>query len=157
MSNALNDAGREEALFSILEVRNDDVRMAVVSALYVVDPGDFEPQNINDITKVLSSCKNIGAGKTEYVLSSIYWICTRFALYNYDDAPPGVRQFQTKFGERVVSDALDILRRNLEHAVSDEDVSDDSQKYTLSIAIVNFLKACTNQEMMQKFLRNGKN
>lgn len=78
----MNDNGREEALFNILEVKNpgDTVRLAVVSALYVVPVGDFEPENINEITKVLSSCKNIGAGQTELVLANIFWICTRLSM-----------------------------------------------------------------------------
>ena len=33
---------------------------------------------IAHLTKVMSNCNNIGAGKTENVLSTIYWICTKF-------------------------------------------------------------------------------
>ena len=45
---------------------------------------------IAHLTKVMSNCNNIGAGKTEHVLSTIYWICTKFVCgdtENPDDSP----------------------------------------------------------------------
>lgn len=61
--------------------------------------------------------------------------------------------FQDKFGEQTVNDALNILQRNLERVVEHED--DDREKYTLSLSILNFLKASSHEDArpMRKYLR----
>jgi hypothetical protein len=63
------------------------------------------------------------------------------------------KTFQDKFGEQTVNDALNILQRNLERVVEHED--DDREKYTLSLSILNFLKASSHEDArpMRKYLR----
>jgi len=72
ISYNLNNNNREQALFNCLIIPDDDVRLAVVECLFVVPLDEFEQDEINSITKVLSLCTNIGAGRTELVLSVIY-------------------------------------------------------------------------------------
>jgi hypothetical protein len=59
-------------LFNCLVVPDDDVRLAVVQCLYVVALEEFDLEEIGHITKILGECPNIGAGRTELVLSVIY-------------------------------------------------------------------------------------
>ena len=80
ISEALNNNNREEALFNCLIVPDDDVRLAVVQCLSVVALEEFDLEEIGHITKILSQCQNIGAGRTELVLSVIYQICTKFVI-----------------------------------------------------------------------------
>mgnify|MGYP006086352873 FL=1 len=48
---------------------------------------------IAHLTKVMSNCNNIGAGKTEHVLSTIYWICTKFVCGDTEPADESPRIF----------------------------------------------------------------
>ena len=41
ISDSLDDCQREEALFNCLEIPNDDVRLAVVKCLFVIQIKDF--------------------------------------------------------------------------------------------------------------------
>lgn len=69
---------RENALFNALRVPDDLVKLEVVGCLFTVPIDELEADEINNITAVMSQCNNIGAGETELVLSTIYWICTKF-------------------------------------------------------------------------------
>jgi hypothetical protein len=100
----------------------------------------------------MGACTNIGAGKTELVLSTVYWICGRLVVGD-PDVLNSSRIFQSKFGEKTISEALAILQRNLIRVV---DPSEDDEKYALSLSILNFLKGATRSPVTQKFLE-GKN
>jgi hypothetical protein len=49
----------------------------VVECLLVVPLDEFDMDEIKVIIKVISGCNNIGAGRTEVVVSVIYWILTK--------------------------------------------------------------------------------
>ena len=59
----------------------------------------------------MGTCVNIGAGQTEFLLSTIYWILTKFVQGdpNEDKGDNVYKTFQTKFGEQAVNEALNIL------------------------------------------------
>jgi uncharacterized protein Smg (DUF494 family) len=76
-SASLNDNRREAALFNCLSIPDDNVRLAVVECLLMVPLDEFDLDEIKVITKVVSGCNNIGAGRTEVVVSVIYWILTK--------------------------------------------------------------------------------
>lgn len=109
VSLSLNDASREAALFNCLEVPNDDVKLAVVECLNNVPLSEFDTEEIATIIRLLSQCKNIGAGKTELVLAKIFWIITKLCK---DKEEESGKNFRIKFGERAVGEALEILIRN---------------------------------------------
>lgn len=105
---------------------DDAVKAAVVSALYVVPLEEFQDEEIANITRALSNCKNISAGETEVILSIIFHICTRFVQEEKQfDKNEGVRAFITKFGDSTVNSALDLLRRNMEREIDRDDSYDD--------------------------------
>ena len=59
---------------------DDNVKLAVVSCLFVVPLDELESDEITQITAIMSQCNNIGAGKTELVLSTVYWICYKLSV-----------------------------------------------------------------------------
>lgn len=146
ISSFLNEHRREDSLFNCLKVPDDNVQLAVVQCLFVVSLDDFDMEEIGKITKVMSDCTNIGAGQTELVLSTIYWICTKFALKDANQVESS-HVFQANFGEKVINEALHILQKNLVRPAETED--DDKEKYFLSVSILNFIKASTLAPMMQ--------
>jgi hypothetical protein len=79
ISESLNNNGREDALFKSLAVNNDDVKLAVVKCLFVVPLDELDIAEIRQIVAIVSSCKSISSGKTELVLSTVYWICFKLA------------------------------------------------------------------------------
>jgi hypothetical protein len=82
IAESLNNNNRETALFNCLTVPDDGVRLAVVKCLFVVPIEQFDTEEINQICLILSKSVNISAGETEFVLSSIYWILTKFVIYD---------------------------------------------------------------------------
>lgn len=118
VSQSLNDANREAALFNCLEVPNDDVKLAVVECLNNVPLSEFDTEEIATIIRLLGSYKNIGAGKTEYVLAKIFWILMKLTKDKESDSG---KNFRMKFGEKAISEALDILIRNQMRVVEDKE------------------------------------
>mmetsp|Transcript_7293 Transcript_7293/g.5585 ORF Transcript_7293/g.5585 Transcript_7293/m.5585 type:complete len:232 (+) Transcript_7293:161-856(+) len=109
VSQSLNSVQREAALFNCLEVPNDEVKLAVVECLNNVPLSEFEADEIATIIRLLGSYKNIGAGQTELVLSKIFWIVCKLTIDKESEAG---NNFRLKFGEKAISEALDILIRN---------------------------------------------
>lgn len=147
ISESLNNNNREKALFNCLMIPNDDVRLACVECLFVVPLDEFDLEEINYITKIMSTCNNLGAGKTELVLSVIYWICTKLVAGD-PETEESTNIFQSKFGEKTIKEAMIILSRNLEREIELED--EDYEKYALSLSILNFLKAASRSPNMVK-------
>ena len=85
ISKTLNECEREAALLKCLAIPDDGIRVAVVSCLFVVPVRDFSYSEIEQITKIMGACNNIGAGQTELVLSTIYWILTKFVSGSTDN------------------------------------------------------------------------
>lgn len=100
----------------------------------------------------MGTCSNIGAGQTELVLSTIYWILTKFVLGDAENPKENNvnKIFQTKFGEQCINEALSILSRNLLR-VSDMP-EEDVEKNALSMSILNFIKASTKAPYMKKYM-----
>ena len=110
VSRALNESSRETALFNCIEVPNDDLKLSVVECLYNVSLAEFDSEELTQIVKVLSSCKNIGAGKTELVLAKLFWILAKLTKEEEEDSG---KTFRLKFGEKAIKEACEILERNM--------------------------------------------
>jgi len=54
---------------------------------------------------LLGSYKNIGAGKTELVLSKIFWILTKLTNDKLESIST---TFRTKYGDKAIHEALDM-------------------------------------------------
>ena len=72
----MNNNQRETALFNCLDIPNDDVRLAVVGCLFNVPLNELNMDEIHQLLRLMQT-QNIGAGKTEIVLSTIFWILTK--------------------------------------------------------------------------------
>jgi hypothetical protein len=145
VSYSLNNNNREAALFNCLNVPDDNVKLAVVSCLFVVPLDELESDEITQITAIMSQCNNIGAGKTELVLSTVYWICYKLSVGDPEEVDSS-KIFQMKFGENTINEALTILQRNLIRVSDQED--EDREKYALSLSILNFIKASSQAPIM---------
>jgi hypothetical protein len=129
-------------------VPNDDVKLAVVACLNNVPLSEFDTEEIGTIIRLLGSYKNIGAGKTEYVLAKIFWILTKLTKEKEDSG----KNFRIKFGEKAITEALDILIRNQKRDVEDE--TEESEKLALSISIIHFLKFTSINHDLRRYMMN---
>jgi hypothetical protein len=64
--------------------------------------------------------------------------------------------FQSKYAEKIIFSSLDILKRNLERCLNEDEELEDLEKYTLSISVLNFLKAASGDDcpLMHSHVRN---
>ncbi len=56
----------------------------------------------------------------------------------------------------TVDFGLEILEKNLKRVLWSEDKEEEDQKMSLSLSILNFLKACSISNKMKKFLEGKK-
>ncbi len=70
---------------------------------------EFDQEELSTMLRLLASCKNIGAGKTELVISKILFLLTSLLK---DKTEESGRNFRLKFGERAINETIDILLRN---------------------------------------------
>lgn len=101
ISDTLNDIERETALFKCLTVPDDDVKLAVVQCLFVVPLAQLDEKEMKTITGLLGKCNNIGAGRTELVISVIFWICCKMVFKDKasDTDEPDVAEMKRKTAE----------------------------------------------------------
>jgi hypothetical protein len=78
VNNIHNELDREQALFDCLSIPNDDVKLAIVKCLFNVPTDLYEAEEILKLLRVMVQ-RNVGAGKTEEVLSHIFWVFCKFA------------------------------------------------------------------------------
>ena len=140
---------RETGLFNCLEVPSDEVKLAVVDCLNNVPLSEFDNEEISQLIKQLSQCKNIGAGKTEVVIAKIMWIITKLAKEREEEAG---KSFRLKFGERAINEVIEIMLRNQARRV--EDTEEGQEKLALSLSCLQFLKYSSANNEMRKYLMN---
>lgn len=66
-------------MFNCLIVPSDEVKLAVVESLLEVDIEQWDQGEMSHLVNMLSTYKNLGAGKTEEVLSYIFIILTKLS------------------------------------------------------------------------------
>lgn len=101
----------------------------------------------------MGSCVNIGAGKNEIMLSTIFWIVSKFVQGDATTDNDSVyRNFQMKFGEQVMTEGINILAKNLARYNNGDE--EDKEKYQLSLAIITFLKSSSKCPLVTKYFKN---
>jgi hypothetical protein len=92
-----------------LATPNDDVRLAIVQCLLTIKVSELDSKEVAKLVTLLGSYKNLGAGKTEQVISNIMMILTKIVVGGDSAAK---LDFVTIYSENATLDALDILIRN---------------------------------------------
>ena len=67
-------------MFLALATPNDDVRLAIVQCLLTIKISELESKELVRLVALLSSYTNLGAGKTESVISNIMMILTKIVV-----------------------------------------------------------------------------
>ena len=77
-SRELYELKRNDALFRAMEINDDEVRLAVVSCLYVVPMEELKRSDIGKIVNLLKKATSVDEGKTELVLATLFQILSNF-------------------------------------------------------------------------------
>ena len=112
---------------------------------------EFETDEISQLAKIILTTTNIGKGKMELVISSIFWIFSKMVIGD-PDSLESCKTFQVKFGEKMLNEALIILNKNSMRVV-EEDL-EDREKYALSLSILSFIKNSSFSELMRDKFKN---
>eukprot|EP00658_Telonema_sp_P-2_P032054 TRINITY_DN23838_c0_g1_i5.p1 TRINITY_DN23838_c0_g1~~TRINITY_DN23838_c0_g1_i5.p1 ORF type:complete len:1742 (+),score=459.44 TRINITY_DN23838_c0_g1_i5:215-5440(+) len=135
----LDDADRDNLLFALLEVQNDDVKLGAVETLKTVPLSNFDTAEVQKLIKLIADVDDPSAGRTEEVLTGLFAILTKFA-----GLPPTHRQsieFRKKFS-RSIFVVLEVLSKICANDARSSQ-SDLAQKETLCNAAIEFLQTCT--------------
>jgi hypothetical protein len=80
----LNHNDREDHLFNALLIQNKYVKVGVVNCLFAVPLDGFDDGEVVQLVEIITSCKNIVTESTEIIISTVFWILTKF-LCKYED------------------------------------------------------------------------
>ena len=73
-------------------------------------------------------------------------------MTNDRDPESSGKNFRLKFGERAITEAVDILTRNLSRALDDE--GEEDEKLALSLSVLHFLKFTSVNNDLKRYLEN---
>ena len=131
-------------------VKNDALSIAVVCCLFVVPPDELEREELTSIVDIAGTCPNVGAGEAETILAVVHWIfCKLTAVateHLLEDEYQSSLLFQREKGAEALQISLDLLASNIDERREEES---DSEKYPLSLSILNFLKCASRAENMR--------
>lgn len=105
VSKSLNTNRREAFLFNCLDVPSDEVKLRVVRCLLVIKNEEWDTDEIGHLVTMLGSYKNLGAGDTEEVLSSIFIILSKLAMET--NCKVG-KEFASLFAENAITNCFDM-------------------------------------------------
>ena len=87
------------------------MKLVVIKGLLAVSTEEWGTEELSYLVNILSGYKNLGSGKTEKILSSIFMILAKLCR---DQSTKTGKDFTSMFAEDTIRDCLDILMRNME-------------------------------------------
>ena len=143
ISEALNDNEREKYLFKCFEIPDDEVRLALVNCILQVPLSELDIEEINYLMNAIREAKNIGAGKAEEIISTIFLI---FINLVKDQVNSASKSFRVKYGSSAIEYCLQILLKNQKRLLEEEDEA--QEKLMLSVSCLFFLKEASKSPEM---------
>ena len=141
MCKKFNSQDREDVLFRLLRINNDDLKLAIMDILNITDINEFDTREMLIFAQRVKDYTNVSTGKNEEVLGTTFLILTKFIQFADDFQ---VKEFLLKQGVTSVMDTQEILNRNMERDLSN-DTEEMDEKDKLSVSAIWFLKALTNK------------
>ena len=120
----------------------------------------FDSQEIRQLQNIIGGYKNIGAGKSEQILSNIFMILSKFMVSNVG-LKDGMRTISKKLEqffqvcfENSLNDCITYLLKNMSRNLT-ADAEENEEKLELAFSCVNFLKAATQTENIKRIFQTG--
>ena len=99
--------------------------------------------------KAISESKNIGAGKAEEIISTIFLI---FINLVKDQENSASKNFRIKYGRSAIDYCLEILLKNQKRIIEEQEEAEE--KLMLSISCLYFLKEASKSDEMSKCMED---
>jgi len=144
----LNDANRDGILFDLLQVPDDDVKLAAVTTLSLVPLEEFDMAEVGRLVKMCAEIEDVTAGRSEDVIAILLNLLTKFALKE-DQQGMDFRK-RHKNAIFVVMDILKAMTANDQR--SSENGSEE--KARLCDACIAFLQACSQWKEAPQLMRS---
>ena len=109
---------------------------------------ELDIDEIHYLMKAIGESKNIGAGQTELIISTILWI---FIKLIQDKEGASAKNFRNKYGRTAIVNAMDILMRNLRRKINEE--AEAEEKLSLSMSCLFFLMTSSSSPELKKELK----
>ena len=144
VTNAFDDAGRDKIIFAMLANSDDDLRIQAMECLATVPTENLQREEIMEIVgfvhNIIKSCL-VYVGQNELMMMHAFNCFAR--LCKEPDHAGNI--FRRENGD-IVQLALDTLLDNSEREIPESANAEREQKAQLSMALTNFLQACSGPE-----------
>lgn len=147
-SEFLNRFNRETLLFNCLEVPSDDVKLAVAQCLDKIKISEIDTDETSHLVRVIGGQKNLGAGKTEEVLSLIFLILTKVIRQRETST---AREFIAKYSKIAIDDCMDVLMRDMARNLINQP-DEQEEKVALAVCCIFFLKVISSDTTARAYL-----
>lgn len=150
-SETLNDLERETLLFNVLDVPNDDVKLAVARCLDKIKISEIDSDELSHLVRIIGSQKNLGIGKTEEILSLIFLILSKVIRKTTATS----REFIARYSKIAIENCIEILIRNMARNLSNE-AEEQEEKVALAVSCIYFLKVASGDSTIRTYLSGEK-
>lgn len=130
-------------MFKCFEIPDDEVRLSLVNCILQVPLSELDIEEINYLMNAIREAKNIGAGKAEEIISTIFMI---FINLVKDQVNSASKSFRIKYGGSAIEYCLHILLKNQKRFLEEEDEA--QEKLMLSVSCLFFLKEASKSPEM---------
>jgi hypothetical protein len=124
-----------------LSIYNDDLKLAIVNILNATPVDQFQYKESTQLAAILKDYKNVGTGKNEEVLGTIFLILTKYVKFGELQS---VKPFIKNMRVPCIEETLDILGKNMSRDLRAEE-EEQGEKDMLSIAATLFLKVLSRK------------
>eukprot|EP00300_Choanocystis_sp_HF-7_P018139 c19952_g1_i1.p1 GENE.c19952_g1_i1~~c19952_g1_i1.p1 ORF type:complete len:1707 (+),score=304.72 c19952_g1_i1:244-5364(+) len=133
LCDRLDKADREEKLFALLEVPDDEVKVAVIRCLQQVPLDNYQENEVNYLIEMLASAENLTVGRIEEIIAGIFNVLGQLTA---DPTHVGER-FRRGHAD-IIHVTLSVLMRNASRDVAGQR-EEAAQKELLNDACISLL------------------
>jgi len=148
----MNNASREERLFTCLDTPSDGVRKASIDCLRKIPLYEFDNDEVAWLVDLVKNVTNISSGNQEEVVAGALQLMTDIC----ESKEAVGESFREKFAQVAISSCLSILVRN-ERRDTNGQAEETREKWLLSQACVQFLLASSRYPELHEVLQSGTN
>jgi hypothetical protein len=147
----MDEAGREQIMFGLLEVPNQELKGAVVNAIRAVDMSQLGVEEQRTLVMMISrdNTPNLGSEQTDTLLETILDLLRLFSL-NRKASGDDFRKIHARI---AIESTFDLLDRNSQYYCYG-DLHDERQRASLSLSCVRLIRACGRWPDLRILLRS---
>ncbi len=136
VNEKLNESNREDALFDLLKVNDNEVRIAVANCLNNVPLDQLSSDEMKRITSLISTYKKSSGAETQ-LLAKLIWIASKLVK---DQEEKVGKEFRRAYAKTTIKEVVDIL---LDNRIAKADEDDRKYEEMLMLSCVHYLQCAS--------------